>query len=281
MSKNLKLALILLVAVVLGGFSLRSFLSREDSRESEESYRSSGRRIKDADRKSRSKRISERKAVRAEKIATGQLTQPKFEIGSDEEEKLNALQRKLLEDIRAALRKDDYRTLMRLVHRMQASDEWPDGIPKSIKKAALEALGWYGSKCLPEIVNFLGDADSQIVAEATSQWEDAIAECDSDRDIAAQVKLAARVVNDADSMESIVVETLNMRHSVAVETFKEILANGNALAQQKALEQIADYTNEEGITTADQLDAWLEENPDDPSDEEMYGGIDDSDADGD
>ena len=281
MSKNLKLALILLVAVVLGGFSLRSFLSREDSRESEESYRSSGRRIKDADRKARSKRISERKASRAEKIATGQLTQPKFEIGSDEEEKLNALQRKLLEDIRAALRKDDYRTLMRLVHRMQASDEWPDGIPKSIKKAALEALGWYGSKCLPEIVNFLGDADSQIVAEATSQWEDAIAECDSDRDVAVQVKLAARVVNDADSMESIVVETLNMRHSVAVETFKEILANGNDLAYQKALEQIADYTNEEGITTADQLDAWLEENPDDPGDEEMYGGIDDSDADDD
>lgn len=281
MSKNLKTALILLVAVVLGGFSLRSFLSREDSRESEESYRSSGRRIKDADRKARSKRISERKASRAEKIATGQLTQPKFEIGSDEEEKLNALQRKLLEDIRAALRKDDYRTLMRLVHRMQASDEWPDGIPKSIKKAALEALGWYGSKCLPEIVNFLGDADSQIVAEATSQWEDAIAECDSDRDVAVQVKLAARVVNDADSMESIVVETLNMRHSVAVETFKEILANGNDLAYQKALEQIADYTNEEGITTADQLDAWLEENPDDPGDEEMYGGIDDSDADDD
>lgn len=221
------------------------------------------------DRKLRSSRKADRVAA-----ARVKAEHPKFEIPSAEERELTALQQKLLEEIRAALREDDYKKLMRLVRKMQSSDEWPDGIPNSIKKAALEALGWYGSKCLPEIVPFLADSNPEIVADAVSQWEDAIAECDSDREVAAQVKLASRVVTEDDSVESILVETMNMRHSVAVETFKDVLANGNEQAKAKVLEQIADYTDDSTITTAEQLDEWLEKNPDDPGDEEMYGGID-------
>ena len=223
------------------------------------------------DRKLRSSKKADRVTA-----APVKAEHPKFEIPSAEEGKLTALQQKLLDEIRAALREDDYKKLMKLVRKMQSSDEWPDGIPNSIKKAALEALGWYGSKCLPEIVPFLADSNPEIVADAVSQWEDAIAECDSDREVSEQVKLASRVVVDADSVESILVEAQNMRHSVAVETFKDVLANGNEQAKAKVLEQIADYTDDSTITTAEQLDEWLEKNPDDPGDEEMYGGIDEN-----
>lgn len=225
--------------------------------------------------KNNRKTRSSRKADRV-KTTPVKVERPKFEIPSVEEEKLTALQQKLLEEIRAALREDDYKTLMRLVRKMQSSDEWPDGIPNSIKKAALEALGWYGSKCLPEIVPFLADSNPEIVADAVDQWEDAIAECDSDREVSEQVKLASRVVVDADSVESILVEAQNMRHSVAVETFKDVLVNGNEQAKAKVLEQIADFTDDATITTAEQLDAWLKDHPDDPGDEEMYGGIDEN-----
>ena len=223
------------------------------------------------DRKFRSSKKEGR--VKATPVRT---ERPKFDIPQKEEENLTALQQKLLEEIRAALREDNYKQLMRLVRKMQSSDEWPDGIPNSIKKAALEALGWYGSKCLPEIVPFLADSNPEIVADAVDQWEDAIAECDSDREVSEQVKLASRVVVDVDSVESILVEAMNMRHSVAVETFKDVLANGNEQARAKVLEQISDYTDDSTITTAEQLDDWLENNPDDPGDEEMYGGIDDN-----
>lgn len=212
---------------------------------------------------------------RIETVEPVKREHPTFAIEQSDEAALTELQRKLLEEIRAALREDDYKTLMRLVRKMQASDEWPDGIPNSIKLAALEALGWYGSKCLPEVVPFLADSNPEIVSAAVSQWEDAIAECDSDREIAEQVKLAARVVTDEDSLESILVEVMNMRHSVAVETLKDVLANGNEQAYNKVLEQIADFTDDKTITTAEQLDAWLQEHPDDPGDEEMYGGISD------
>lgn len=223
------------------------------------------------DKKSRSSKKEDR--VKATSV---KVERPKFEIPSVEEEKLTALQQKLLEEIRAALREDDYKKLMKLVRKMQSSDEWPDGIPNSIKKAALEALGWYGSKCLPEIIPFLADSNPEIVASAVDQWEDAIAECDSDREVSEQVKLASRVVVDKESVDSILVEAQNMRHSVAVETFKDVLANGNEQAKAKVLEQIADYTDDSTITTAEQLDEWLAKNPDDPGDEEMYGGIDEN-----
>ena len=35
-----------------------------------------------------------------------------------------------------------------------------------------------------------------------------------------------------------------------------------------------DFTGEDDITTPEQLDAWLKENPDDEDDEEFYGKTD-------
>ena len=212
------------------------------------------------------------------KVRAAVQVKPAFDIGKDEEDRLSEEQRKLIAEIRAALRADDHKTLMKLVRQMQASKEWPDGIPKAVKKAALDALGWYGGKCLPEIIGFLADADSEIVSKAADYWEDAIAECDSDRDVAEQVKLATRAINDIESVESILVEIMNMRHSVAVATLKDVLANGNEIAKQKVFETISDYTDDPSIKTEGQLDEWLENHPDDPGDEEMYGGIKDEDV---
>ena len=275
--KNLKLVLILVGVAVLSTASVVALFSGGKApRDKNESLRIS-RTIRDG---AKARKAADKRKSRKPKAVpvTDQVARPRptFEIAKRDDETLSAAQRLLLEEIRAALREDDYKNLMRLVHKMQSSDEWPDGIPNSIKKAALEALGWYGSKCLPEIVPFLADSNPEIVADAVSQWEDAIAECDSDREVAEQVKLASRVVVEADSVESILVEAQNMRHSVAVETFKDVLANGNEQAKAKVLEQIADYTDDSTITTAEQLDEWLEKNPDDPGDEEMYGGIDEN-----
>ena len=275
--KNLKVILLLVGVAVLSAALVVVFFSGEETpRDKGESLRISRTIRNGAKERKTADRLKNRKA-KAVPVAT-QVARPRptFQIEKKDDEALSAAQRALLEEIRAALRADDYKTLMRLVRKMQSSNEWPDGIPNSIKKAALEALGWYGSKCLPEIVPFLADSNPEIVANAVNQWEDAIAECDSDREVSEQVKLASRVIVDKESVESILVETMNMRHSVAVETFKDVLANGNEQAKAKVLEQIADFTDDSTITTAEQLDEWLKKNPDDPGDEEMYGGIDDS-----
>lgn len=237
-------------------------------------------------KKSRPKsRSTTRKIVVAKK--------PEFDIG-EAEKALNEEQRRLLEEIRAALRNDDYRLLMKHVRKLQSSDEWPDGIPKAIKLAALKALGWYGGKCLPEVVGFLADLDREIVDLASGYWDDAIAELDHDVDlldeagnvkeagIASNIKNAARIVNDAETIESIFSEIQSsLRHSVAVETVKDILENGNAAAKAKIFGAIEDLTGSEDIKTVEQLDEWLKNNPDDADDDFMYGGKEDAIADDD
>lgn len=273
--KKLKVILFVGGVVLVGAVAKMVFFPGSDPAQGDEAPKAVSATLRaGVDAKAKNRPHARKKQVAAVR-ESAKRERPTFAIGQSEEAALNDLQRKLLEEIRVALREDDYKTLMRLVRKMQTSDEWPDGIPDSIKKAALEALGWYGSKCLPEIVPFLGDSNPEIVAEAVSQWEDAIAECESDREVSAQVKLAACVVTEAESVESILMEVMNMRHSVAVETFKDILKNGNEQAQAKVLEQIGDYTEDSTITTAEQLDEWLERNPDDPGDEEMYGSISD------
>ena len=206
------------------------------------------------------------------------VEKPTFDLEAEEEAKLTEAQRQLIAEIRAALAADDHKTVMRLVHRMQASDEWPDGIPTAVKKEALKALGYFGEKCLAEIVPFLGDLDAGIVSQAADYWEDAIAELDGDRVIAEQVILASKVISSAESIESIMSEIneSTMRPSVAVQALKEILSNGSDVAKDRVLQQIHDYTNDESITTVEQLDKWLEEHPDDSDAEMIYGPMDDN-----
>lgn len=245
------------------------------------------RKTRKAERSSKPLRTSRPKIQKsAKKVIVAQ--KPGFDIG-EAEKLLNEEQRKLLEEIRKALREDDFRQLMKLVHRLQSSDEWPDGIPKAIKMAALKALGWYGGKTLPEVVGFLADLDREVVDLASSYWDDAIAELDHDVDlkdaagnvkeagIATNIKSASRVVNDPETMESILSEIqASLRHSVAVETVKDILKNGNETAKEKISAAIEDLTGSEEIKTAEQLDEWLRQNPDDPDDDFMYGGKEDA-----
>lgn len=277
---------LLLVAGVLAGVGGTWLLMRPQG--GAEPEKASGTLVSRVDREQPGKASGRKvatKGTRRPGVAVQELAvkreKPKFDIGEEEERRLTAEQHDLIEAIRNALRDDDYKLLMKLVRRMQASEEWPDGIPNAVKKAALEALGWYGSKCLPEIIGFLGDQDPSIVADAVSQWEDAIAECDSDRDISMQVKLASKVVSDPEAVESILVEIMGMRHSVGVDTLKAVLASGNGVAVEKVRSVIADFTDSTTITTVEELDAWLKDHPDEPGDEELYGGMTDDDDDAD
>lgn len=206
----------------------------------------------------------------AQQLAT--RAKPVFEFDDDEERQLNAAQRALLADIRAAIDAEDKLKLIALVQKMQASEEWPDGIPVSIRKAAIEALGWFGSACLPEIAGFLADGNEEVLEMAVDQFEEALADPDlSDRERAQILSMAAKVITDEDSLDCMLMEFNNMRHSVAVETFIDIMNNGNQAAKAKLAESIEFYTGEDNLKTPEDLQKWLKENPDDEDDEEFYG----------
>ena len=199
---------------------------------------------------------------------------PKFIIDDDDESNLNAEQRKTIEAIRAALDANSKARVLKLVQALQASDEWPDGIPKSIKMAAIEALGWFGASCLPEIAGFLGDADSEVVQSAIEKYEEALSDFElSDRERSQILIQAAKIINDSDALDFMLSDALNsMRHSVAVDTIKTLMNSGNATIQQLLPEAIEFFTGEENMNTPEKLDEWYKANQDDPDDEEFYGG---------
>ena len=197
----------------------------------------------------------------------------KFSLDDDDEANLNAEQRKMIEAIRAALSDDDRKTVLKLVNRLQKSPEWPDGIPKSIKLAAIEALGWFGSSCLPELAGFLADADDEVVQAAIDRYQEMLGDFDlSDRERADILVEASKIINDADSMDSLLFEVINMRHSEAVKTFKRLMAEGNPATKAVLPDNVEFYTGEEGLDTPEKLDEWLKQNPDDEGDDEFYGG---------
>ena len=275
-----KTIVMVVAALALGAASMWAFMSGSGPDEKAPDKALVSRKVKAKKPAAKAGSLRKKSAL-ATKVAISnqKRLKPSFALGDDEEKKLTEEQRKIIEEIRAALAADDFKTLMRLVRQMQASKEWPDGIPKAVKLAAVDALGWFGGNCLPELVGFLADADRDVISATVDAWEDAIAECEADYEVATQVKFACKVVVDSDSMDSILSEIGNMRHSVGIDTLKEILTTGNETAKAQVQEIIDDFTGEKGLTTPEQLDEWLEKNPDSPDDEEMYGKISDDDDD--
>ena len=275
-----KTIVMVVVALALGAASMWAFMSGSGPDEKAPDKTLVSRKVK-AKKPAAKAGSLRKKSASATKVAISnqKRLKPSFALGDDEEKKLTDEQRRIIEEIRAALAADDFKTLMRLVREMQASKEWPDGIPKAVKLAAVDALGWFGGNCLPELVGFLADADRDVISATVDAWEDAIAECEGDKEVAEQVKFASKVVTDSDSMDSILSEISNMRHSVAIGTMKEVLASGNETAKAQIQDIIDDFTGEKGLSTEKQLDEWLEKNPDDPGDEEMYGKMSDDDDD--
>ena len=275
-----KTIVMVVAALALGAASMWAFMSGSGPDEKVPDKTLVSRKVK-AKKPAAKAGSLRKKSASATKVAISnqKRLKPSFALGDDEEKKLTDEQRRIIEEIRAALAADDFKKLMQLVRTMQASKEWPDGIPKAVKLAAVDALGWFGGNCLPELVGFLADADRDVISATVDAWEDAIAECEADYEVAAQVKFACKVVVDSDSMDSILSEIGNMRHSVGIDTLKEIISTGNETAKAQVQEIIDDFTGEKGLTTAEQLDEWLEKNPDSPDDEEMYGKISDDDDD--
>jgi len=199
------------------------------------------------------------------------------------------MQRKMLDEIREACDADDRRKVIKLVQNMQASEEWPDGIPAILKLEAIDALGWFGIDGLAELAGFLKDIDPEVQKAAVDGFDDALSDPDlGDRQRAEILKVAAQVVTDADALESMMMELDDMRNSVAVETAIAILNSGNEEAKSALKDVMGDrfeYDLDEDVEdrpppkTQDELKKWLELNPDDEDDEEFYGP-DKDDADG-
>ncbi len=180
---------------------------------------------------------------------------------------LTVEQRTVLNNLQSALDDNDFKSVLALAQDMQKSTDWPDKVPIELRKEALNALSWFGIKALPEITGFLADASPEVLEEAVSAYENIISDANGDAELSQTVLAAALTINDADAMESILMELNNMRPSVAVSTIKGIWEAGTDAAKSALPEAIEFLTGREDIKTPEDLDAWYN----DPSGDNMDG----------
>lgn len=273
MNKNaLRILIVSVVAAAgvflyLGRSGSKTDSSKKSNKSSLRESKKGGRIRKVRDAKKTDRRLSsEKKNQRSRKV--------KVNRDDSDYKNLTPEQRALMDSIQRALDDDNKDELLRLVQKLQNTPGWPLSVPVAVRAAAIDALGWFGSACLPEAVGFVSDPDADIADAARTQFTNAIEDSDSsDRERSSMMVMAAKVISDTDTMETILFELNNMRHSVAVETVKSLWASGNRTTQALLAEAVESLTGEQGVTTPEKLDQWLEENPDDEGDEEFYGGV--------
>lgn len=198
-------------------------------------------------------------------------------LKDDEEAKLNDFSRKILQDLQDALDSENFSRVSKLVAKMLEIPPDPkfgkDGVAALLRRKAVEALGWFGAKAMPELVGMLADADPEIVQATFDQFSLALEDISlSDYERADIVVMAAKVLKNTDDLEMLFMEINNMRHSVGAGALVEICLEGTDAAKSLMPETIEFFTGEDNLQTVEDVENWLAENPDGEDDDDLYGG---------
>ena len=205
-----------------------------------------------------------------------------LEVDDEEMAELTDLAKKLLVSLQAALDADDFEQIKSILAMIEHSpkgvlSKTANGLPVYLRRKLVEALGWFGAEGMPEIVDFLGDENSEVAEAAIEQFELALEDITlGDRARAEIVVMASKALHDHDALERIFMEISNMRNSVAIPTLVEICQTGTEEARDLMPETIpfVTGTDEGEIATVEDMEKWLGENPDGEDDEDLYGPMD-------
>ena len=195
-----------------------------------------------------------------------------------EESALTEAQRALLNELQEALDDESLRRVAKIVEKIQ--DQYRKGgdeaVPPYMREQAVEALSWFLPDSLAELIGFMADSNPDVLEDVMKNFTEGIDDAElSDRELANIFKKIAPIIEDDDAIDAILMGLeIDMRNNVAVDTYKELFKTGSPQIKERLVESMQDFTGEDDITTPEQLDAWLKENPDDEDDEEFYGKAD-------
>ena len=241
----------------------------------------SGLRItEDAKRRALEKELAEA-AKKGIGVSEGKDDRPDI-ITKEEEEKLSASEREVIGQLRGLLadlslgRKALSTRLSKILEQLHGGKG-----SVALRKAVLETIrglsggmsGVGGGLSTGEaLMEFLADADPEISQSALEMFIEAVNDFTlGDRDRAQLVIAASMTLNDESSVDWVLSEVYNMRHSVAIGTMNSVKESGSDMAKKKIDDVARFYTGEENITTPEQKNNWLAQNPDGAEDELFYG----------
>lgn len=272
-----------LIVIVVGAAITVFVICSERSEKAQEEAERILRSRKIAEKKARRETFQKRRQAMTSRASENdgwmQTEKPAKEalltFSEEEERQLTELAREAILELRDAIDREDVKAVRRIIAKMMRSPQKVLGlaeIPAFVKRKMIEALGWFGSDSIPELVEFMVDADPEIVQEAVNQFQQMLNDFSmSDRERAVVVVNASKVLNDIDQLEPIIMEICTMRHSVSIGTLVEICETGTDAAHELLQDYAEFYTGEEDMSTVETLESWLAKNPDGENDEEFYG----------
>ena len=245
---------------------------------SPEQDRQEEKKPEEKSRNRKKKRTQKARPKRLEATFSNTSTNNVAGTEADEEANLTAAQKALLDELQEAADDESFRRVAKIVKTIQ--DQYLKGgdaaVPPYMREQAVEALSWFLPDSLAELIGFMADSNPEVLEDVMKNFTEGIDDAElSDRELANIFKKIAPLIEDDDAIDAILMGLENdMRNSVAVDTYKELFKNGSEAIKQRLVESMQDFTGDDDISTPEQLDSWLKENPDDEDDEEFYGNVD-------
>lgn len=110
---------------------------------------------------------------------------------------LSSIDRRICEELQEALEAEDFERTLRCAEAASRS------MVAGVREQAVDALGWFGEKALPELTPLMGDADEDVAQAAMSAWQLALAEVNDPAERALTAQLALKTISDPDALEMI------------------------------------------------------------------------------
>lgn len=281
-SKNIIISVSLL-AVVAATFMIVS-LSRDDSsvEANDLSSKNSGKAKSTASKNAKAKNIRARKES---PIAIENDARLHAELDIDDEySDLPPEMRLLMAEIQRCIDTEDRKALSKVCDKIakMRNERGENSIPASVRAKAVEAIGLFLPESLAELVEFMADSDPEVVDSVFDQIDTLLNDTTiGDKEMSGMLVAISKVLTNEDSIDSLAMAIdMNMRNSVKVKTYCQILDTGTTAAVERMKEAIADLMEVEvdelptsKTAIKNQLNEWLEGNPDDEDDADFYKGV--------
>ena len=180
----------------------------------------------------------------------------------EEWKSLKPEERQLLDELNEAMCDDDLETVS------FAAEELAQNPNPIIRRAAVEAISWFGDKGLADMAVFLVDGDEEVAELAKERWSLGVQEVEDDQEKATLAKLGMLYVRDEDSLTTFMGDLTTVDDDLKVmQVLVDLIEEGTPESAAVAREQYEWMTGDE-YTTVDAADVWLQENYEPPEEDE-------------
>lgn len=191
----------------------------------------------------------------------------------DSEDDLSAPQLAALEALRDVHADNDLKAVRAALAKFPQVAANGARVPLVMRREAVEALGWYGMSAKADLVPYLEDPNPEVAESAMDKLLDAIESSElGDAELAKQVKEMLGSVSEETQLDRLLNQLDKMRNSVKAETYKYILQNVKGEYRTAVKDSLELNLGSDVEPTNESIDAWLIKNPDQPDDNENFGG---------